>query len=74
MYFLASAWHIVLDTLRELEAAGLTDRTVRSQLRQNEGLRNRYLVLYEMVNVLVNTSQAKFSVLATTTRKAIFTS
>jgi hypothetical protein len=71
-YLLASAWKIVLDTLYELGEDGLSDKTVKMQLKNDESLRSRYLVLYDMVNVLVNTSQAKFSVLATTTRKAQF--
>jgi hypothetical protein len=69
-YTLASAWLIVLNSLRELEEDGLSDRTVNAQLKKNESLRSRYLVLCDVVNVLVNTSQAKFSVLATTTREA----
>jgi hypothetical protein len=68
-YSLASAWHIVLETLRELEADGLSDQTAKTQLKKNDGLRSRYLILYDMVNELVNMSQSKFSVLATTTRK-----
>jgi hypothetical protein len=68
-YSLASAWHVISETLRELEADGLSDRTVKTQLKKNDDLRSRYLVLYDMVKELVNMSQSKFSVLATTTRK-----
>ena len=70
-YLLASAWKIVSETLYELAEDGLTDQGIKSQLRSHENLRARYLVLYDMVNVLVNLSQAKFSVLATTTRKIL---
>lgn len=66
-YLLASAWKIVSETLHELAQEGLTDQTIKMQLRRNENLRARYLVLYDMVNLLVNLSQAKFSLLATTT-------
>lgn len=48
---------------------GLSDDIVKSQLKKNTELRSHYLVLYDMVGVLVNMSQAKFSVLATTTRE-----
>jgi hypothetical protein len=70
-YVLASGWSIVLDALRELKAAGLTDSTAKVQLQKNPKLRSRYLVLYDMVGVLANISQAKLSVLATTTRKTV---
>lgn len=68
-YLLASAWKIVSETLHELAQQGLTDKTIKMQLRSNENLRTRYLVLYDLVTVLVNLSQVKFSLLATTTRK-----
>lgn len=71
-YMLASAWRIVLSTLRDLEGDGLLDQTVKIQLKKNQNLRSRYLILFDMVNDLVKISQAKFSVLATTTRKACF--
>jgi hypothetical protein len=70
-YLLASAWKIVSDTLHELAQEGLTDEKIKMQLRNNESLRARYLVLYDMATVLVNLSQAKFSLLATTTRKIL---
>jgi len=66
-YLLASAWKLVSDTLHELAQQGLTDKTIKMQLRNNVNLRARYLVLYDLVTVLVNLSQVKFSLLATTT-------
>lgn len=53
----------------ELAQEGLTDKNVKLKLKSDEKFRVRYLALYDMVNVLVNISQAKFSVLATTARK-----
>jgi hypothetical protein len=70
-YVLASGWSIVLDALRELKTAGFSDSTAKTQLQKMPKLRSRYLVLYDMVGVLANISQAKFSLLATTTRKAV---
>jgi len=70
-YMLASAWKLVLDTLGELQEDGLGDRTAQVDLRKNEDLRSRYLVLYDMVSKLVEIGQNKFSVLATTTRECI---
>src|SRR3984957_4094299 len=69
-YTLASAWRIVLNILRTLEEDKLSGITPKTRLAKSENLRTRYLALYDMVNALVSTSQAKFSVLATTTRKA----
>jgi hypothetical protein len=71
-YTLASAWHIVRNSLRTLQNDGLMDDKIKSQLAKSEHLRSHYLVLYDIVNVLVNISQAKFSVLATTTCKISF--
>jgi hypothetical protein len=65
---LASAWNIVSDTLNGFAIDGLTDKNIKSKLRDDTDIRQRYLVLYDMVNNLVNMSQVKFSVLATTAR------
>jgi hypothetical protein len=64
---LASAWKIIYESLLELQAVGLEDRTAKTQLKNSANLRSQYLVLYDMVNYLVDTNQVKFSVLATTT-------
>jgi len=65
---LASAWKIVSDSLNALAVDGVSDRNVKMKLKNNPDIRERYLVLYDMVNVLVKMSQDRFSVLATTTR------
>lgn len=65
---LASAWKIVSDSLNALAVDGVLDRNVKMKLKNNPDIRERYLVLYDMVNVLVKMSQDRFSVLATTTR------
>ena len=70
---LASAWNIVSDTLNGFAIEGLTDKNIKTKLKDDKDMRQRYLVLYDMVNILVNMCQIKFSVLATTTRAfAIF--
>lgn len=69
---LASAWKLVLDTLGRLKADGLADRTAQTSLKKDANLRSRYLVLFDMVSKLVDISQNKFSVLATTTRELPF--
>jgi hypothetical protein len=68
-YLLASSWNIVSEIFMELAQEGLTDKTVKLKLKGDEKFRGRYLALCDMVSVLVNISQAKFSVLATTARK-----
>ena len=65
---LASAWNIVSVTLNGFAIDGLTDRNIKTKLRDDEDIRQRYLVLYDMVNILVNMCQDKFSVLATVAR------
>ncbi|KAJ7593978.1 hypothetical protein C8J56DRAFT_1012387 [Mycena floridula] len=66
-YLLASAWRIVADSLIELGESGISDHSVVTQLANDEELRSRYLVVFDMVNKLVDLAQAHFSVLATTT-------
>ena len=66
-YLLASAWKIVADNLFDLQLTGVSDDTVVYKLRDEE-FRSQYLVLYDMVNMLVNLCQHKFSVLAATSR------
>lgn len=65
---LASAWNIVSDTLNGFAIDGLTDSNIKKKLRDDTDIRRRYLVLYDMVNILVNMCQDKFSVLATAAR------
>jgi len=65
---LASAWNIVSDTLNEFAIDGLTDKNIKTKLKNDKDMRERYLVLYDMVNIIVNMCQVKFSVLATTAR------
>lgn len=67
-YMLASAWNIVSVTLNGFAIDGLTDRNIKMKLRDDQDIRQRYLVLYDMVNILVNMCQDKFSVLATAAR------
>jgi hypothetical protein len=69
-YMVASAWKIVLDSLRALEKFGLSDATAHIQLQKDQGLLSRYLVVCDLVSNLVDLGQKKFSVLATTTRTA----
>lgn len=65
---LASAWKLVSQTLAQLAFDGVTDGSLKSQLKNNTSIRTRYMALYDFVNELVQMSQSKFSVLATTTR------
>ncbi|KAF9478819.1 hypothetical protein BDN70DRAFT_879530 [Pholiota conissans] len=65
-YMLASAWKLVSDKLNEFAVDGLTDRNAKLTLKNNPDMRQRYLVLCDMVDVLVKMNQDRFSVLATT--------
>ncbi|KAG8213928.1 hypothetical protein J3R82DRAFT_10674 [Butyriboletus roseoflavus] len=67
VYMVASAWKLVIDTLRDLKNSGLNNATARTQLQSDVNLRSRYLILYDIVGVLVDLGQAHFSILATTT-------
>ncbi|KAG6850951.1 hypothetical protein H0H93_005820 [Arthromyces matolae] len=64
-YMLASAWNLIGQTLAHLaEVDGVTDSSIKSDIKNNAGIRTRYLVLYDLVLELVAISQAKFSFLA----------
>ena len=65
---LASAWSIVSDSLNGFAINGLNDSNIKSKLRDDTDIRRQYLVLYDMVNILVDMCQDKFSVLATAAR------
>lgn len=69
---LASGWKLVADTLHELGQAGVVDYKIKTQLKTDPDIRSHYLILYDMVKVLVELSQTKVSVLATTTRKTAY--
>jgi hypothetical protein len=66
---LASGWRIVSETLNNLTMNGVRDENIKSKLEKNPILRDQYLVLCDMVNTLVELSQNRFSVLATTARR-----
>ncbi|KZT72233.1 hypothetical protein DAEQUDRAFT_723437 [Daedalea quercina L-15889] len=65
-YMMAAAWRIIGDLLRDFADSGLEDRTVKSKLQRDPELRTRYLVLYDVVNIVTQASQDKFALLATT--------
>jgi hypothetical protein len=65
-YLFASAWKLIRNHLNILQRHDFDDTSLRSQLQQDTVLRTEYLVLFDMVNILVNVTQAKFSLLATT--------
>ncbi|KAJ4483176.1 hypothetical protein J3R30DRAFT_3697951 [Lentinula aciculospora] len=66
-YLLGSAWKIVVDLLYVLQEGGLSDESVIPTLKRDNALRSQYLLLYDLVIILVDLNQTKFSVLATTT-------
>lgn len=66
---LASGWRIVSETLNNLTMNGVRDENIKRKLEKNPILRDQYLVLCDMVNTLVELSQNRFSVLATTARR-----
>ncbi len=65
---LASAWSIVSEALNGLVIDGLTDNNVKTKLKDDPDIRERYLVLCDILDVLLKMNQDKFSVLATTAR------
>lgn len=71
-YMLASAWKIVAATLRGFAMIGIRDENIKNKLQNDSILREQYLVLYDVVNTLVDLSQRRFSVLATTARRSDF--
>lgn len=65
----ASAWKLISDTLKNLEVEGVTDANIKTKLKTDVELRQRFLVLYDMTKNLVKLFHTRVSVLATTCRK-----
>jgi len=63
---LASAWKTVRDRLELLEKEGVVNSQIRSQLAKNAHLRKEYLAVYDILGVLIDALQARFSLLAAT--------
>ncbi|KAK7685171.1 hypothetical protein QCA50_011534 [Cerrena zonata] len=64
-YILASGWKIVYQYLRQIRRAGVEDSSIQAQMKDNEELRTKYLVMYDVVNILTTLSQSRLSLLAT---------
>jgi hypothetical protein len=64
---LASAWRVVGLTLTECLDSE-QDGHIRELLRKDAAFRAQYLVLYDLINILVNFGQQRFALLATTAR------
>ena len=71
-FMLASAWKIVSETLNGFAVNGVRDENIKSKLKSDSTLRERYLLLGDMVKTLVELGQKRFSVLATTARISSF--
>lgn len=67
-YMLASAWKIIGNTLRDFVDAGLDGSATRPLLKTDSDLRSKFIVLYDIVNVVAQAGQAKFALLVTTAR------
>ncbi|KAJ8696378.1 hypothetical protein PTI98_006252 [Pleurotus ostreatus] len=69
-YLLASAWRLILYSLIDLGEMGLADATssgVKVLLKSDARIRERFLVLYDLVQVLVGITQKQFATIAAVT-------
>ena len=66
-YLFASAWRLVGLILTENVEVG-QDKQIRERLKTESDFRSQYLVLYDLINILVDICQQKFAQLATTAR------
>ncbi|KIJ49573.1 hypothetical protein M422DRAFT_246653 [Sphaerobolus stellatus SS14] len=57
VYLLAGAWRIVRDMVKQLQDLNLNEADVRSDLRNREKVRERYLALFDMVTAIVRLNQ-----------------
>lgn len=67
VYLLAGAWRIVRKVLKDLQATGLSDIDVRTQLRMSKKLRSRYLVLFDIITMLARMGQQRVANVAAAT-------
>ena len=63
---LTSAWRLTGALLTEIVDAGFSHEQVKTALRTDTRFRAQYLILYDLVNIIVNMNQQRFSVFATT--------
>ncbi|PPQ98770.1 hypothetical protein CVT24_003328 [Panaeolus cyanescens] len=68
-YMLASGWKFVYDNLNRFSQEGVTDRSIKSDLQQKPDLRNRYLVVTDVMNQLVDMCHQRFSQLTRNTER-----
>lgn len=68
---LASGWRLTGTFLTEIVDAGYGHEQVKATLRKDAQFRAQYLVLYDLVNTIVNVNQQKFAVFATTARMSL---
>lgn len=66
---MAAAWNIIGDLIRDLADAGIEESTVKAKLQRDAALRTRYLVLYDIVNIVTQAAQDKFALLVTNARR-----
>ncbi|KAF9501917.1 hypothetical protein BDN71DRAFT_1438656 [Pleurotus eryngii] len=69
-YLLASAWRLILYSLIDLGEMGLADATssgVKVLLKSDARIRERFLVLYDLVQILVGITQKQFATIAAVT-------
>ncbi|KIY44417.1 hypothetical protein FISHEDRAFT_30122, partial [Fistulina hepatica ATCC 64428] len=62
-YMIASAWKLVTDMIQDLIDNGVEDSTLAINLKSSPTIRNQYLVLWDLVNVLVEICHSLFAVL-----------
>ncbi|RXW24981.1 hypothetical protein EST38_g912 [Candolleomyces aberdarensis] len=65
-YMVASAYKLIAETLQSLGEGGVTDTNIKLKLKNDTEVRQRFLVLYDMVKELVKIFHTRVSVLATT--------
>ncbi|TFY60551.1 hypothetical protein EVJ58_g5078 [Rhodofomes roseus] len=64
-YMMASAWCLIGDFLRDFADAGVEDKSVKMKLQKDPELRTRYLILYDIVNIVAQAAQDNIGLLAT---------
>lgn len=68
---LAAAWRLAGAMLMDVKQMARDNTALKAALRRDDKFRAEYLVLYDLVNTIVDVNQKKFALLATTARTSL---
>lgn len=72
LYLLAACWKVVKNIIKELKVMHFDASEVHEQLARNIKLRDKYLLLYDVITTLARSGQQRIANITAATRKPFF--